>query len=100
MDGIVERSVFSSSILRHSLLAAFDWTLTTATWSDKLKVTTVVVLYRTSKERKRGNQGAFFFFYSPTHSLFSLSRQPFFLTRCFEAGSLLPSFFFYLSLCE
>lgn len=67
MDGIVETSVFSSSILRHSLLTAFDWTLTTAAWGDKLKVTTVVVLYRTSNERKKGNQGAFFF-YSLTHS--------------------------------
>ena len=92
MDGIVERSVFSSSISRHSLLTAFYWTLTTATRGDKLKVTTVVVLYRTSKKRKRGNQGAFFFS-SPTLSLFSLSRQPFFLTRCFEVGSPLASFF-------
>ena len=35
--------VFSFSILRHSRLTAFDWTLTIATQSDKLKVTTVVV---------------------------------------------------------
>ena len=43
MDGIGERYVFSSSILRHSRLTAFDWTLMIATRSDKLNVTTVVV---------------------------------------------------------
>ena len=75
MDGIVERYVFSSSILRHSRLTAFDWTLMIATRSDKLEGN-----YRSCTARvKRGNQGAFFSAHSLIHFLHFLDNHSFLL---------------------
>jgi len=65
----LRRAMFSSSSsLGHSRQTALDWTLMIATRSDKQKGNYRSCTARVKRERKRGDQGAFFFL-PLTHSL-------------------------------